>query len=82
MGFIEQLGTFCTAVDNDLACGLLGSELGSEQFRVMKILAKLFGFEQVDPQGVRIGTSQQCGFTCLAWPPKKKGLRAGLRELK
>ena len=81
VGFIEQLRNFLHLVDNYLTYRLLGGKLGSEQFRVVKIAAKLLGFEQIYPKSVRISGSQQCGFTCLTGSPKEKGLCAGLGEL-
>jgi hypothetical protein len=63
--FIEQWRNLLYYVNHYLVDGLLGDELGSKQFRIVKIAAKFLGFEQVYPQSVRISGGQQCGLTGL-----------------
>src|SRR5712691_8944642 len=79
---IKELRDLLDFVDHHVPDGLANRKLSSEQFRVLQVATVLFGFEQIDPQGIQIGCLQQHRLSRLTGAPQEKGLRAGCRKAK
>src|SRR5713226_4811406 len=81
MGFVEERGYLLPFIDDDLADRITCSNLAAEQLGIMEVAAKLFRFEKIDPQRVRVSCLEERSFTRLPGPPKKESLSSCFRKM-
>ena len=73
---VEDLRDLLHLVDDDLPHRATGVELLPKALRILQITAILLGFEQIDPECLRIGLPEQRRLSGLARAPKEKCLGA------